>query len=80
MHAESGTKALEMAQLLDKFKKVARYDDQNMKIVGMDGTIYFMDEELAEGLTKGQVGDRPEVDRTLLRQMFLDSLKPGTVK
>ncbi|KAJ7210020.1 hypothetical protein GGX14DRAFT_626284 [Mycena pura] len=80
MHAESGTKALEMAQLLDKFKKVARYEDQNMKIVGMDGTIHFVDEELAEGLTKGQVGDRPEVDRTLLRQMFLDSLKPGTVK
>ncbi|KAF7361718.1 FAD-dependent monooxygenase [Mycena venus] len=76
MHAESGTKALEMAQLLDEFKKVARYEDQNIRIVGIDGTIHFADEELAEG----QVGDRPEVDRTLLRQMFLDSLKPGTVK
>ncbi|KAJ7196425.1 hypothetical protein GGX14DRAFT_376242, partial [Mycena pura] len=83
--AELGTKALEMAQLLDKFKKVARYEDQNMKIVGIDGTIYltiyFADDELAEGLTEGQpeVGDRPEVDRTLLRQMFLDLLKLGTV-
>ncbi|KAJ7217536.1 hypothetical protein C8J57DRAFT_1482910 [Mycena rebaudengoi] len=80
MHAESGTKALEMAQLLNEFKKVARYEDQNMKIVGIDGTVHFADEELAEGLAEGQVGDRPEVDRTLLRQIFLDSLKPGTVK
>ncbi|KAJ7202960.1 tetracycline resistance protein [Mycena rebaudengoi] len=76
MHPESGTKALEMAQLMYKFKEVARYEDQSMKIVGMDGTVHFADDDPVDG----QVGDAPEVDRFLLRQILLDSLKPGTVK
>ncbi|KAF7361721.1 FAD-dependent monooxygenase [Mycena venus] len=76
MHPESGTKALEMAQLMHRFKEVARYEDQNMKIVGMDGTVHFADDDPVDG----QVGDAPEVDRFLLRQILLDSLKPGTVK
>ncbi|KAJ7751936.1 hypothetical protein DFH07DRAFT_941571 [Mycena maculata] len=32
MHSDSGFKALQMAQLVDEFKKIARYEDQNMKI------------------------------------------------
>ncbi|KAF7361720.1 FAD-dependent monooxygenase [Mycena venus] len=76
MHPESGTKALEMAQLMHRFKEVARYEDQSMKIVGMDGTVHFADDDPVDG----QVGDAPEVDRFLLRQILLDSLKPGTVK
>jgi hypothetical protein len=76
MHSDSGFKVLEMAQLVDEFKKVARYDDQNIKIVGIDGTVHFGDLERLEETA----GERPEVDRVQLRQIFLDSLKPGTVK
>ncbi|KAJ7687819.1 hypothetical protein B0H17DRAFT_678069 [Mycena rosella] len=77
MHAGSGLKALQMAQLIDEFKKVARYEDQNMKIVSMDGTVHFADLELPP---EEQINERPEVDRTQLRQILLDSLKPDTVK
>ncbi|KAJ7902035.1 hypothetical protein B0H14DRAFT_3724328 [Mycena olivaceomarginata] len=76
MHSDSGFKVLEMAQLVDEFKKVARYDDQNIKIVGIDGTVHFGELERLEETA----GERPEVDRVQLRQLFLDSLKPGTVK
>lgn len=76
MHSDSGFKVLEMAQLVDEFKKVARYDDQDIKIVGIDGTVHFGDLERLEETA----GERPEVDRVQLRQLFLDSLKPGTVK
>lgn len=73
MHADSGLKAVRMAQLFDEFEKVARYDDDGIKIVGMDGTVHYEDPE-------DQGGARPEVDRVLLREIFLDSLKPDTVK
>lgn len=72
MHPDSGSKALQMAQLVEEFDKVARYEDDGMKIVGHDGTVHFEEPE-------EQAGQRPEVDRTLLRKVFLDSLKPDTI-
>ncbi|KAF7376315.1 FAD-dependent monooxygenase [Mycena sanguinolenta] len=72
MHPDSGFKVLQMTELIDEFNKLAWYEDQNMKIIGTDGTVHFDDPELLE-----QAGNRPEVDRFRLRQIFLDSLKPG---
>ncbi|KAJ7649293.1 monooxygenase, partial [Mycena rosella] len=77
MHSDSGFKALQMAELVDEFKKFARYEDQQMKIVGMDGTVHFTDSEQPP---EGSESDRPEIDRTQVRGILLDSLKPGTVK
>ncbi|KAJ7660566.1 tetracycline resistance protein [Mycena rosella] len=78
MHSDSGFKALQMAELVDEFKKLARYEDQQMKIVGMDGTVHFANIE--QPPEEGSEIDRPEIDRTQLRGILLDSLKPGTVK
>ncbi|KAJ7646807.1 hypothetical protein FB45DRAFT_182160 [Roridomyces roridus] len=77
MHSNSGTKALEMARLMDEFKKVARYDDQGMKIVGKDGVVYYEDPEVPP---EQQVSDRPEIDRTQLRKLFLDPLDSGVIR
>ncbi|KAJ7512130.1 hypothetical protein B0H11DRAFT_1843899 [Mycena galericulata] len=82
LHEHTGLKVLEMAQLFEEFKKLARYEDQHVKIVGMDGTVHFGDDADSELPPKNQEagGNRPEIDRTQLRQILLDSLKSGTVK
>ncbi|KAH8824470.1 hypothetical protein DL96DRAFT_1739934 [Flagelloscypha sp. PMI_526] len=77
MHSKLGLKALQMSQLMDQFKKIARPEDQDMKIMGKDGTVYFESPNL---LPEERGEDRPEADRTQLRQILLESLKPGTVK
>lgn len=78
MHPESGFAALQTAQLVEEFKKISRPDDQNMTIMAKQGKIYYEDSALEEWESVPE--DRPEVDRTLLRQILLDSLLPGTVK
>ncbi|KAH8824410.1 hypothetical protein DL96DRAFT_1614033 [Flagelloscypha sp. PMI_526] len=77
MHPESGFKALQIAQLVGEFNKVSRPEDQDMKIVGKDGVVHYEDPDLPP---EERAEDRPEVDRTLLRKILLDSLKPETVK
>ncbi|KAK7025193.1 FAD-dependent monooxygenase [Favolaschia claudopus] len=78
MHPDTGFTVLEMAQLVDEFKKVARYEDQGFKLASIDGTIHF-DSEAGDNWGQDDE-DRPEVDRIQLRQIFLDSLRPNTVK
>ncbi|WP_213982105.1 NAD(P)/FAD-dependent oxidoreductase [Sphingomonas sp. dw_22] len=72
LHADTGQRALRLAGLEAPFLAAARYGDQGMRLFDRDGTMLF-DMPEAEG-------DRPEVDRTVLRRMLLDSLEPGTVR
>lgn len=74
MHAESGQYAIECAGLTEEFRKIARYEDQQMRVYGKDGVLRFLEEDGSE------TGDRPEVDRGQLRQMLLDSLPEGMVR
>lgn len=67
LHHGSGLLALEAAGLLDEFAQVARYEDQGTRLFDMAGHLLFEDEDAASG-------DRPEVDRTALRQLLLDAL------
>jgi len=87
MHPESGQYALETAQLTSQFRKVARPEGEEMKIMDKQGTVVFEDlpspalESHAPQDEHGpRRGDRPEVDRGQLRQLLLDSLQPGTVR
>lgn len=87
MHPESGQYALETAQLTSQFRKVARPEGEEMKIMDKQGTVVFQDlpppalENQAPQDEHGpRRGDRPEVDRGQLRQLLLDSLQPGTVR
>lgn len=66
LHADTGQRALRLAGLEAEFLAAARYEDQGLKAFDRDGTLLF-------ALPDGE-GDRPEVDRTLLRQMLIDAL------
>jgi 2-polyprenyl-6-methoxyphenol hydroxylase-like FAD-dependent oxidoreductase len=62
-----------MARLDEEFKAIARYEDQEGRLLSKDG-------ELLLGGDEQDVEDRPEVDRTALRAMLLDSVAPGVVR
>jgi len=74
LHPESGRLAVHLAELDAPFQAIARYEDQGMRRLSKDGRMLF-EIKAEEG-----PGDRPEVDRTALRAMLLDSLAPGVVR
>lgn len=74
LHTDSGLLAVHMAGLDEPFRAIARYEDQGMRLLNPHGQVLF---DNADGL---ELGDRPEVDRTELRAMLLDSLDSGVVR
>lgn len=72
MHVESGQLALKLAGLEDDFLALARYEDQGTRLYDKAGTLVFADSD--------EEGDRPEIDRSHLRQILLDSLVPDVVR
>ncbi|NLR99436.1 FAD-dependent monooxygenase [Rhizobium sp. P38BS-XIX] len=73
LHAESGQLALRRAGLHEEFSKIARYEDQGSRLYDKDGTLIFADDDADES-------DRPEVDRTALRQTLLASLPAEMIR
>ncbi|MYW11927.1 NAD(P)-binding protein [Streptomyces sp. SID2563] len=74
LHEDNGQIALREAGLLDDFLRISRPEGQEMRQLDTTGTIVFhhVPEE----------GERfkPEIDRGALRDLLLNSLKPGTVR
>lgn len=75
MHPDSGQIALHAAELDAEFRKVARYEDQDMKLLDQTGQNLLSSTPSEDGDE-----DRPEVDRTELRNLLLNSLEEGVVK
>ena len=73
LHADTGQVALARAGLMGEFGRVARYEDQGTRLYDRNGTLLFDDVAGAEE------GDRPEVDRTTLRELLLASLPQDVV-
>ncbi|MGE6762991.1 FAD-dependent oxidoreductase [Corallococcus interemptor] len=73
LHGDSGLRALREAGLESAFKAVARYDDQGDAIYDAQGTLHFQHNEASSG-------DRPEIDRTQLRSLLLDSLPSERIR
>jgi 2-polyprenyl-6-methoxyphenol hydroxylase-like FAD-dependent oxidoreductase len=73
LHLESGQFALRRAGLEAEFIKMARYEDQGSRLYGGDGTLLFADDDVAGG-------ERPEVDRTALRDALLASLPADAIR
>lgn len=73
LHLESGQRALHKAGLEQQFLQIARYDDQGGRLYDTSANLLFADDVADDG-------ERPEVDRTALRQILLDSLPVDTIR
>lgn len=71
----SGQPALREAGLLEEFLAIARREGQDMRLLEPDGTLL-----LEENTPDDAPMARPEIDRTDLRALLLDSLPEGTVR
>jgi len=73
LHAESGQLALRRAGLYEEFLAIARYEDQGSRLYDKNAKLLFADDDAAQS-------DRPEVDRTALRNILLASLPEDFVR
>jgi 2-polyprenyl-6-methoxyphenol hydroxylase-like FAD-dependent oxidoreductase len=74
LHPEEGQRALAKAGLLEQFMALARHEDQDTVVRDHRTGAVLAAQQPAPG-----EGDRPEIDRKLLRELLLESLAPGTV-
>ncbi|MGW4650710.1 FAD-dependent oxidoreductase [Kitasatospora sp. NPDC004289] len=72
IHEENGQRALRAAGLHEEFLALVHPGGEAMRLVGPDGTVHVEAED--DG-----TGGRPEIDRSDLRRLLLDSLPEGTV-
>ena len=73
LHTESGLLALEAAGLTEAFNRVARPEDQGVRLYDKDGLCVYEDQD-------EQDSGRPEIDRAELRALLLRSLPEGVVR
>ncbi|KAK6716344.1 hypothetical protein SNK04_007293 [Fusarium graminearum] len=77
LHTATGLAALKEAQVFDEFLKHARYDGQYMAIV--DKNLEYHLERNAVG-KYNKIEERPEIDRSSLREILSNSLPEGMIK
>ncbi|KAF5025009.1 hypothetical protein F66182_2960 [Fusarium sp. NRRL 66182] len=77
LHTATGLAALKEAKLWDEFLRHARYDGQYMAIVDKDLEYHLI--RNAEG-RYNQIEERPEIDRSSLRELLSKSLPEGMIK
>ncbi|WP_328929712.1 FAD-dependent monooxygenase [Streptomyces sp. NBC_00190] len=74
LHADNGQIALREAGLLDEFFRLARPEGQEMRQMDSTGAMLFHHvPDKAERF-------KPEIDRSQLRDLLLNSLNPGTLR
>jgi 2-polyprenyl-6-methoxyphenol hydroxylase-like FAD-dependent oxidoreductase len=75
---DMGQKALKVAGLLEQFKDICCYEGESLKIMDKTATVLY--EDGANVNPKAVTDSRPEIDRTVLRRMLLDAVKPEAIK
>lgn len=75
LHENSGQRAMEIAGLTSEFLAYARREGQDMRLLEPDGTLL-----LQEDTPDDAPMARPEIDRSDLRDILLDSLPPQIVR
>ncbi|KAJ3332238.1 hypothetical protein HDU93_009195 [Gonapodya sp. JEL0774] len=81
LHNESGQWALRMAGLHAEFMKLARPEGEDLKVTDKHLNVVYSD--VGSGGPSPIFGTmflRPEIDRTQLRDLLIDSLAPGTIR
>ncbi|MDT8911418.1 NAD(P)/FAD-dependent oxidoreductase [Amycolatopsis sp. PS_44_ISF1] len=74
LHADNGQLALREAGLITEFFELARPEGQEWRKLSLSGEI------TERGLPEADDLFKPEIDRSQLRTLLLDSLHPGTVR
>lgn len=72
LHADTGQRAMQLAGLEAEFGAAARPEDQGDRLYDQHGVLLFD--------RNGSGDNRPEIDRTVLRQILLDALPRETVR
>ena len=72
LHVETGLRALRLAGLEAAFLAQARPEDQGDRLYDPSGALLYAHD--------GDGFERPEIDRTALKTILLDSLEEGTVR
>jgi len=73
LHEDAGLTALREAGLFEAFRRHARYDDQGTRLLDRHGALRYDD--------PGSLDDgRPEIDRSALRGLLLESLPASCVR
>lgn len=72
LHGETGQRAMRLAGLDEEFARAARPEDQGDRLYDSEGRLLY-DRD-------GAGDDRPEIDRTVLRNILIGSLEEGTVR
>lgn len=72
LHGETGQRAMQAAGLEAEFAAAARPEDQGDRLYNPEGDLLYERD--------GVDDDRPEIDRTVLREILLGSLLAGTVR
>ncbi|KXS22174.1 FAD/NAD(P)-binding domain-containing protein [Gonapodya prolifera JEL478] len=83
LHNESGQAALRAAGLHAEFMKLARPEGEDMKITDKHFSILHSEVSTTPPGPSpifGTMFTRPEIDRTQLRDLLIDSLEPGTIR
>jgi 2-polyprenyl-6-methoxyphenol hydroxylase-like FAD-dependent oxidoreductase len=70
----AGQEALREAGLLDRFLELSRPEGGELRVLDRNGAV-----RLHEPASEGG-GERPEIDRSVLKQLLLESLPEGTVR
>lgn len=73
LHLDSGQLALRRAGLYEEFRTIARYEDQGSRLYDKDGALLFADDDADDS-------ERPEVDRTALRNILLASVPEEIIR
>jgi 2-polyprenyl-6-methoxyphenol hydroxylase-like FAD-dependent oxidoreductase len=73
MHEESGQFALREAGLYEQFARLTHPQGEAMRVLDKSGRVFIHQEP------EGGYGGRPEIDRTALRNLLIESLEPGTI-
>lgn len=79
LHEGSGLLAVEMAGLMDQFKQHYRPGAEKLRIVDEQATLFFDEHTQTREAGFGNDYYRPEIDRGPLRDIFIESLHPGTL-
>jgi 2-polyprenyl-6-methoxyphenol hydroxylase-like FAD-dependent oxidoreductase len=73
MHEDSGQLALREAGLYDEFRRHVHPQGETLRILDKTGTVHI------DHTPEGGGGTRPEIDRTVLRNLLIASLEPGRI-